>query len=219
MSFVIRWILLLISTMTSLSLSPLNSYRPFNSSISTFFCNCILASIIYFVSNMSFYNLHMLYNTMQIDASLAIDHNGTFVCYIMIFQPPFKMPNVLPHICRWNFVWNFKSLCKALIHFHNLVFYDPHSTPRVHNVFFVLSFCNDIATLVSIQIHFLILHVCYFAKMDLIFLQSNQNVTQETHVLCLNIFLIQKLDNNLSIKLDCIVNAHLMHFFTFTISK
>jgi hypothetical protein len=29
------------------------------------------------------------------------------------------------------------------------VIYDPHSTPRVHNVFLVLNFCNDIATLLS----------------------------------------------------------------------
>jgi hypothetical protein len=70
-----------------------------------------------------------------------------------------------------NLSW---KLNKDLLHVHPYqftkflaithgVFYDPHSTPRVHNVFLVLSFCNDIATLLSIQIHFLI---CMYATLE-----------------------------------------------------
>lgn len=98
------------------------------------------------------------------------------------------------------------------------VFYDPHSTPRVHNVFLVLSFVLTMQP--YYQFEYIFLYACMLlCKNGPNFLQRNQNVTWETHVLCLNIFLIEELDNNVFIKSDYILNAHLVHCFTFIVSK
>jgi len=96
--------------------------------------------------------------------------------------------------------------------------HDPHSTPRVHNIFLVLSFVWTLQP--YFQFKYIFLYACMLlCKNRPNFLQGNQNVTRETHLLCLNIFLLEELNNNLFIKSDCILNAHLVHCFTFIVSK
>ena len=94
----------------------------------------------------------------------------------------------------------------------------PYISPIIHKVFPVPSLYNVIATLLLIEIASLkcVILVC---KYEPNFLQINLNVLWDTLILCLDIFIVKKTNNNLLVNPTFLSIAHTLRLLIFILSK